>query len=73
MVGGIWLRVPRATEHGAEGAEPNLMRVYVQEKLEHLRLYPQQKAQSSATRQGKRSGGGVLLPASDQQSEQHRV
>jgi hypothetical protein len=32
----------------------------VQEKLEHLRLYPQQKVQSSATRQGKRSGGGVL-------------
>ncbi len=43
-----------------KGAEPHLMHVYVREKLEHLRLYPQQKAQSSATRQGKRSGGGVL-------------
>ncbi len=39
--------MPRAVEHGAEGAKPNLMRVCVREKLEHLRLYPQQKAQSS--------------------------
>ncbi len=60
MVGGIWLKVPRATERGTEGAELDLMRVCVQEKLEHLRLYPQQKAQSSATRQGKQSGGGVF-------------
>ncbi len=60
MVGGIWLRVPRAAKRGAEGAKPDLMRICVREKLEHLRLYPQQKAQSSATRQGKRSSGGVL-------------
>jgi hypothetical protein len=60
MVGGIWLRVPLAAECGAEGAKPDLMRVCVREKLEHLRLYPQQKAQLSATKQGKRSGGGVL-------------
>jgi len=59
-VGGIWLRMSRAAERGAEGAKPDLMRVCVREKLEHLRLYPQQKAQSSTTKQGKRSGGGVL-------------
>ncbi len=59
MVGGIWLRVPRTAERGAEGAKPDLMHVCVREKLEHLRLYPQQKAQSFATRHGKRSGGGV--------------
>jgi hypothetical protein len=60
VVGGIWFRVPQATKRGAEGDEPDLMRVCVREKLEHLRLYPQQKAQSSVTRQGKRSGGGIL-------------
>ncbi len=42
-MGGIWLRVPRAAERGVEGAEPDLMRVCVRKKLEHLRLYPQQK------------------------------
>jgi hypothetical protein len=51
--------VPRTAERGAEGAKPDLMHVCVREKLEHLRLYPQQKAQSFATRHGKRSGGGV--------------
>jgi hypothetical protein len=44
--------VPQVAERGAEGAEPDLMRVCVREKLEHLRLYPQQKTQSSATKQG---------------------
>jgi hypothetical protein len=43
VVGGIWFKVPRAAERGAEGAEPDLMHVYVREKLEHLRLYPHKK------------------------------
>jgi hypothetical protein len=28
--------VPQAAEHGAEGAEPDLMRVCMREKLKHL-------------------------------------
>jgi len=40
-MGGIWLRMPRAAERGVEGAKPDLMRVCVREKLEHLQLYPQ--------------------------------